>query len=196
MARKVIWLDTETTGLDCKSHAMIQFAALIEINEQVVEEINLFFRPMTGQAIDATALKINKRKVPEIMEFPHQAVSLESLKKTLAKYVKKRDPADKFIIAGKNAGAFDVGFIRQTFLNNDDPYYGSWFFNCVRDVEALVAQAVLFRGLRPKNFKLGTLCSLYGVQLGNSAHNALSDVRATRDLYYAIAVHIRTGVKI
>ncbi len=67
------------------------------------------------------------------------------------------------------------------FREQGDKYFGAWFDNRPADLISL-AVALKMRGLiDPENFKLGTLCGLFGVSL--KAHDALEDVRATRAVF-------------
>ena len=81
---------------------------------------------------------------------------------------------------------FDIGFMRQFFIDSDDRYYGSWFssYNMI-DVHKLFT-ALRGSGLYPEleeveNMKLETLANFYGIEI--QAHDALSDIYATEELY-------------
>ena len=191
---KVFWFDCETTGLDSEACAIIQLAGLIEIDLEVKESINLFMRPLRGEEkplymgkpdiddeITDQALKVNQRTREEIFKFPHPRTVIDSLKSTLEKYIDKYDPTDKFICGGKNV-KFDTDFLWECFRKTENKYYGSYFFSVAREVETLVADMILEKNLKLKNYALGTLCDHFGIEL--SPHEAMSDIIATRNLYY------------
>lgn len=181
---KIFWFDTETTGLDPQRNALIQIAGIIEVNGIVKERLELLVRPPKGTYIDKAALKVNKRTVEELMDFPDARVSLVGLKKTLGKYIDKFNKKDKFVPAGFNVN-FDIGFLRQMFVRCGDKYYGSWFYNCPIDVWTLVGQAIAMRGLWLPNYKLTTCCDYFGIDIEH-AHDAIDDIEATRMLYNRI----------
>ena len=96
------------------------------------------------------------------------------------------DRDDKFIAAGFNVN-FDLDFLRETWFATGGKYGpGSWIFNCPIDVRTTVAEAIGWDKLRLPNFKLGTVCEYYGVELGEDAHDAMADIEATRKLYHAL----------
>ena len=54
--KKVLYFDTETTGLDAGKHGIIQLAALMEIGGEIVETFNMKFQPHEGALINPEAL--------------------------------------------------------------------------------------------------------------------------------------------
>ena len=182
MHSKIFWFDTETTGLDPHKNAMIQLGAIVEINGQIKEELMFLFKPYPEAEIDDRALQVNNRSKKEIMGFPDCTIALQGLKKKLSKYVNKYNKNDKFICAGFNVG-FDIGFLRRTFERCGDNYFGSWFFNAPLDVWTVVSMAILKLGLRLPNYKLVTICDYFNIPI-LSEHNAIDDIRGTRDLFY------------
>ncbi|MFH1984591.1 MAG: exonuclease domain-containing protein, partial [Pseudomonadota bacterium] len=101
MARipKLFWFDTETTGTDRYRNSMVQLSALIEIGGVVVEELNLFFRPLPDREINQEALDINGRTLGEIESFPDAADGVSQLKAAFNRHVKKFDKIDKLVPA-------------------------------------------------------------------------------------------------
>lgn len=181
MINKLFWFDTETTGVDCRQNSMVQLGAIIEIDGIIQEEIELLFRPLPGRIIAPKALEINGRTEAELMEFPDASIGIAALKKKLSKYVNKFDKNDKFVQVGFNV-MFDCDFLRQTWVAAGDQYGpGSYMFNCPWDVRSDVAKLICRTGLRLKNYKLETICKHFGIEIDN-AHDALADVRATREL--------------
>ncbi len=178
---KVLWLDSETSGVDYKKHAVIQFSPLIEINNEVVYEGNFFMKPFPQDVIEQEALDRNGRTKDEIVCFPDPQITLMEFRKILGKYVDKYNKQDKFVLAGYNVG-FDMDMMRASFEKAGDNYFGSWFFWPVLDVRVMVAQQILEIGLRLENYKLETVCKYFNIQI--DAHDSLSDIKATRELYY------------
>jgi DNA polymerase-3 subunit epsilon len=178
---KVLWFDTETTGIDPKAHSVVQIAGIIEIDGKIKEEFNLFFQPLSGRAIELRALEVNNRTESELLLFPPAAESMTALKAIFDKYINKRDRRDKFVAAGFNVN-FDLDFLRETWFQASDKYGpGSYMFNCPWDVRSDVARLIVRTGLRLKDYKLGTICGHFGIDIAG-AHNAIVDVRATREL--------------
>lgn len=187
--RATFWFDTETTGVNPEACAIIQLGGLIEIGGQIKEKINVKMRPFFGAEIRTKALTINKTTRDLIEKYPPWEQGFEKLEKTLGKYVDMYDPNDKFVIAGYNVD-FDINFLRRYFdyyygdkmsMNNFKSYFGSWFFWPSIDVKNEVAKQVQAGYLRLGKYKLSTICGHYGISL--DAHDALNDIKATRELY-------------
>ena len=189
MKTKVLWLDLETTGTSPLNAAIIQLAAIFEINGKVEEELNLKMRPMLDSKVDIEALKVTGKTEEEIRKYPHPSDQFGIFEQKLAYYVNKYDKFDKFVLSGYNISAFDDDFLRQYFLSNAKTrkdrqyggYYGSWIFWPKRDVQTYLADHITDYGLRLPNYRLETVCQHFGIPI--DAHDALSDIRATRQLY-------------
>jgi DNA polymerase III subunit epsilon len=193
---KVFWFDCETTGLDPEKCAIIQLAALIEIDNEIVETMDLYMRPLKAEEkehtangpveddlVNESALSINEWTLEEVFEGDHPKTAINELTATLAKYVDRYDKRDKFICGGKNV-KFDVDFLRCCFKKVGNNYFGSYFFSVQKELEALVAEMVSEKGLRLNNYRLETLCDHFKVDI--DAHEAMSDIIATRKLYYIL----------
>lgn len=182
MSEKIFWFDTETTGIDCKINSMVQLAALVEIDGKIEDEVNLFFQPLPNRVINPEALEVNKRTIEEINTFPPAESGIKLLKSLFDKYVDKYDKNDKFVPAGFRVD-FDCDFLRETWFQAGDKYGpGSYIFNCSLDVRSMVSELIIKTGLRLPNYKLETICKHYWIDIAG-AHNALVDIKATRELY-------------
>lgn len=186
---KILWFDCETSGLIPDKNALLQLAALIEIDGKVEEEINLFMRPLLKNTIDEEALKIGGFSEPQVRNFPPNETQFKKFLAAITKYVDRYDKSDKFILAGYNISSFDEPFLRQFFADNAvtkkdrqyGNYFGSYFAWPKRDIQTYVAEHYSELGLRLPDFKLETLCAYYSIDI--QAHDALSDILATRTLY-------------
>ena len=183
MTCKIAWIDVETTGLDPIEDGIWSLAGLIEIDGYVEREVELKMQPTARRPAHAEAIAKTGLDVTLLPGFQTTEKALAKLKRVLAKYVDKFDKDDKFIVAGYNVG-FDVDMLRQAFEDVGDKYYGSWFFWPSRDVQGRVAEAIARCGLRLPNYQLSTVCEAFGIPI--AAHNALSDIRATRMLWSAL----------
>ena len=57
---KLLFLDTETTGLEPGKHGVVQIAGIIEIDGVVKEEFDFLCRPFDGQLYEARALEMDE----------------------------------------------------------------------------------------------------------------------------------------
>uniref|UniRef100_A0A6M3L303 Putative exonuclease n=1 Tax=viral metagenome TaxID=1070528 RepID=A0A6M3L303_9ZZZZ len=178
---KILWLDLETTGLDHEKCAVLQIGVVVEKNGKIEEEREFLMRPFIGADIEERALFLNRRSQQEIYNYPSMDETMEEFINFLNSHIIKHKKTDKFVIAGYNV-RFDVDFLRTYFeYFGAEKSFSNYFFSPLLDVMALVAIAINFQGLRLPNYRLLTVCNTYGVRF--KAHDAIADVKATRELY-------------
>ena len=186
--KKVLWLDVETTGLDCRKHGLREVGFIIEIDgvevDRGVFKINPFTYTTKDVEIDDYALEISKVSIEDLKSYDRVSYCFKELMKKLVKYVNVNDKNDCFVIAGYNA-AFDIGFIKEWFkeMGLQDSYKDLFHYKSL-DVFSIVF-ALRHLGLNSaENDKLETMCNYFGIEI--EAHNALSDIEATKKLYELI----------
>jgi DNA polymerase III subunit epsilon len=136
-------------------------------------------KPFPGDEINDEALQIHGLTREAIATFDDPMKAHSEFVAMLGKYVDKYSRADKFYPAGYNV-RFDLEFLSVWFLKCGDAYFGSW--QNWRALDPLPYLYTLdFSGvLILANYKLGTVAEHYGVEI--QAHDALSDVRAAREI--------------
>ena len=186
--KKVLWLDVETTGLDCRKHGLREVGFIIEIDgvevDKGVFKINPFTYTTRDVEIDDYALEISKVSIEDLESYDRSSYCFKELMKKLVKYVNVNDKNDCFVIAGYNT-AFDIGFIKEWFKEMGllDSYKDLFHYKSL-DVFSIVF-ALRHIGLNSaENDKLETMCNYFGIEI--EAHNALSDIEATKKLYELI----------
>ena len=186
--KKVLWLDVETTGLDCRKHGLREVGFIIEIDgvevDKGVFKINPFTYTTRDVEIDDYALEISKVSIEDLESYDRVSYCFKELMKKLVKYVNVNDKNDCFVIAGYNT-AFDIGFIKEWFKEMGllDSYKDLFHYKSL-DVFSIVF-ALRHIGLNSaENDKLETMCNYFGIEI--EAHNALSDIEATKKLYELI----------
>ena len=186
--KKVLWLDVETTGLDCRKHGLREVGFIIEIDgvevDKGVFKINPYTYTTKDVVIDDYALEISKVSIEDLESYDSSSYCFKELMKKLVKYVNVNDKNDCFVIAGYNV-AFDIGFIKEWFKEMGllDSYKDLFHYKSL-DVFSLVFNLRLLGLNSAENDKLETMCNYFGI--GIEAHNALSDIEATKKLYELI----------
>jgi len=98
----------------------------------------------------------------------------------IEEHVDKYDKMDKFYPAGYNV-RFDLDFL-QSFFHKRGNRYGTGSYQNWRAID--VMQYVHFMDYSGKlslnDYKLKTVCEHFGIEI--IAHDAMSDIRATRNL--------------
>lgn len=176
---KVLYFDTETTGLDPVKNDIIQLAGMVEINGKIKEEFNFFSQPFSYENVSQEALDIYGISIDTIKGFPKPETLRIRLIRLMGKYVDKYNRNDKFYPAGQNV-KFDIDFLEENFKKNNDMYFGSWFWRYCIDLYSLSTILRYKEILNTENLKLETLARHFEVEL--KAHDAMSDIKATREI--------------
>lgn len=174
----LLWLDVETGGLIPGKNPVLTIGGIVEKNTHVEKEFVIKLKPLPGQEIDEKALEVNGITPQEIdTEHVNAMEGLAEFMSIIRTYYGK----DKPIPAGHNVG-FDLGMLKALFKACN--------MQLTVDYHALDTMylAVLLKRqghINIPNVKLATLTEYYGIP--HVAHEALSDIRATRQLYVEIA---------
>jgi len=178
--KKALWFDVETTGLNHFKNDIIQIAALAEVEGNIIEEFNSKIAPVDPTNVDPKALEVNGLKLEDIMKYPKAKEVHKKFTDFLGRYIDKYNKEDKFAPAGYNVN-FDIDFLSSFFRKCGDKYYGSYFnYKCI-DPRPYLHMMDYERKISLPNYKLVTVCNHYSIRL--EAHEALSDIKATRELY-------------
>ena len=104
---KIIFIDTETTGLNSQKHDIIQIAGLITEDKKILDEFNFKCQPVNWNTISKQALQINNTTIDDLKKYEMpQATFIHFLK-----ILEKHFDGEKFIIAGQNVKSFDWRFV-------------------------------------------------------------------------------------
>lgn len=158
--RKELFIDIETNdSLDSKTGVITQIGYIYRVDGKLKEEKN-----------------INNHD-------NHNRNLYRTFTSCLDKMVNKYNKDDKLYFIAYNA-RFDNDFIREMFLQNNDKYFGSYFYSpylCIMNLAAFKYQR---KGRRPENFKLGTVCKDMGIKVDDTKlHDALYDIKLSKELY-------------
>lgn len=177
---KILYFDTETTGLNADENAIIQFAGIIEKDGEVLSKIEVKMQPHKTAIISPESLEVHGYDLDDFKEFTSAENGYNQIIKWLDQYVDKYDKQDKLYVAGQNI-EFDVKFLQSLFKLNGNNFYGSYFN--YKKIDLLVIMPFLQSCgmfLDSANLKLETVYSKF-FDKEFCAHDALEDIEATRD---------------
>ncbi len=188
MRKKILWLDTETTGLNPKKHGLREIGYILVINGQVVLKDVLQIDPRTYKnkivEIDNQALELSNITIEDFDNYDDSAFAFDRFSPIL-EFIDKEDKNDYFTLAGFNV-KFDNDFLREWFYDNDaGADFKNYFHYKVIDVFPLVITLKHLGLIGTVDDKLKTVCEYFDIPI--DAHNALSDIEATKNLYELIA---------
>ena len=186
---KILFYDLETTGIHAETAAIIQLSGiLIELNEnndiKPISGFNYTIKPRIGKEIDSSALAINGITTEKLASFQDDREVFQKFIKFLNKYVDQYNKVDKITLAGYNNTHFDNDFLRQWFIDNNNNYFGSYFW--CNTIDVMPEATRYFIHYRPAllNFKLGTVAKALGIELDdNKLHDGLYDIKLTLNIF-------------
>lgn len=185
MSIKRAFIDTETTGTKWSS-GIHQLALIIEVDGEVEHEETFEINPDPKCTIEDAALAVSGKSREQMVASQLEYDFFRDFQRKLAAFVNKYDKTDKLHFTAYNA-KFDDDRLRDLFNRQGDRYYGSMFWNpvdCVMIRAGHKLQAI--RHTLP-DFKLVTVAKHFGIEWDeSSAHDALYDIRKTRELFYAL----------
>ena len=189
--QKIFYCDVETTGLYPTKHDIVQLAFIIEVDGIVQEVHNLKMQPFSYDNISQDALDITGLTLDKIKAFDDPREQFDKFLTILEKYIDKFNKNDKFQVVGQNV-QFDMGFLKSFFKKNDEKYFGSYFEKQTADPYEIFKFMRSHGLVNYPNLRLGTICSKLKIPL--EAHDALSDITATRELYQRLGRYLKSGV--
>ena len=188
---KILWLDTECTGVDAFRNDIIQIGYLIEVDGQMMEESEILMKPGPDSVISPEALMKNKFSEKDFESFQSQSEGIYKFETALQRHIDRFDSRDKFVLAGYNVG-FDDKFLRAAFKKNKNDYYGAYIMWAKLDVQSFLARYLIETDTSLPNQKLETVCHHFDIEF--DAHDALEDIKATRKLYTILTEEIPKDV--
>lgn len=188
---KLLFYDTETTGVDYKKNSIIQISGILHIDRVEVERFNFNVRPHPKAIIAKEALKANGHKMEDLQTYPPMGTVFTMLETVLEKHVDRYSKTDRVHLVGFNNRGFDDNFFRMFFSLCGSNFFGSWFWSDSLDVLVLASYVLLNARPTMPSFKLHRVAKTIGLKVDDSRlHDSMYDTELTRDVYYAITDNI------
>lgn len=179
---KLLWLDTETTGLNKERCDIVQIAGIVVIDGEEKERFNLFSQPVNWENIEQGALETTGMTIEKLKTFPMPQETYANFKKILDKYINKYDKDDKFYIAGHNV-QFDLDFCKLLFQKQGDKYFFSYFKHQTVDLMSLATILHTANLIYTKSFKLEDIAKCLNIECNKELHDASVDIDITRKCF-------------
>lgn len=179
---KIIFIDTETGGVNAEKSALIQLSGIIEVDGTEKEKFNFYIKPFENSEVNQKALEVQGRTLEELgtEKYIDESIIYKKFLEILDKYIDKYDKNDKFIVAGYNV-KFDIDILKALFERNNNKFLFSYFNSSMLDPLYSV-RLLQIAGILPvlENNKLETWCKYFNIEL--KAHDSLQDITATKKL--------------
>lgn len=181
---KLFFFDLETTGINPAKHGIHQISGEIVVNGESKEVFDFKVRPNPKAIIEEDALKVAGVTKEQIMAYPPMEEVYGQLIMLISLYVDKFDKHDKYYLVGFNNASFDNHFLRGFFLQNNDNYFGSWFWSNSIDIMVLATPKLFDKRSNMENFKLSTVAKALGIPVDESKlHDASYDIFLTKAIF-------------
>lgn len=181
---KILFFDTETTGLSPEKHAIHQLTYSLMIDNEIVESADKRIAPWAGAEIDDKAIEISGTTREMLASFELPATVYTDFVVMLDKYVDRFNKKDKIFLCGYNNANFDNGFLRAMFERHWNKYFGSYFWSSPLDVFVYASfKLKSVRHMMP-DFKQGTVAKALGIEVDDAKlHNAEYDLDILMKIY-------------
>lgn len=196
---KVLWNDTETTGLTEK-HGLIQWSAKVFIDGIEVDSIDLKIQPHPSDEISNEALETNHITKEELYSSDRftPKVAYQAIIGLCARHVDKYAREDKFVWKGFNA-RFDMDRTRDFFTKMGDKYFGSYFWFPPADIMGLAMHILQKERYKFPDFKQRTVWDMLHPDkkeeyTDDQWHDALFDLDRCRDIESALRARLQKGI--
>nr|DAS60494.1 MAG TPA: DNA polymerase III subunit alpha [Caudoviricetes sp.] len=179
---KIIFIDTETGGVNPEKAALIQLSGIIRIDKKDVEKFNFYIKPFENSEVTEKALEVQGRTLEELKtdKYVEEKEVYKQFINLLDKYIDKYDRTDKFIVAGYNV-RFDVDILKAFFQRHGNNFLFSYLDSSMLDPLYSIRLLQIAEVLPVlENNKLETWCKHFGIEL--KAHDSLEDIEATKKL--------------
>lgn len=179
---KIIFIDTETGGVNPEKAALIQLSGIIRIDKKDVEKFNFYIKPFENSEVTEKALEVQGRTLEELKtdKYVEEKEVYKQFVNLLDKYIDKYDRTDKFVVAGYNV-RFDVDILKAFFQRHGNNFLFSYLDSSMLDPLYSIRLLQIAEVLPVlENNKLETWCKHFGIEL--KAHDSLEDVEATKKL--------------
>jgi DNA polymerase III subunit epsilon len=177
MPDRLLFIDTETGGLDPGIHSLLSLAMVVWEDMDIIDSqeilINDGILSLTEEALSVNKIDLEKHK--------HSAVSPpEAMEKILA-FIGKHFPGqDRITLAGHNVH-FDVNFLKFFFTHNNRNF-SDYFSHRVIDTSSILYYLYLAGQLKQKAISSDKAFELFHIRV-KGRHTALGDVVATATLF-------------
>ena len=177
MENRLLFIDTETGGLNPDKHSLLSLAMVIWEDMEIIDSqeilINDGILSVTQEALSVNKINIEKHK--QLAISPSQAME------GIFSFISKHFPLHrKITLAGHNVH-FDVHFLRVFFSRNNKDF-GKFFSHRIIDTSSILYYLYLAGHLKQKAISSDEAFDLFEIQV-NGRHTALGDAIATAELF-------------
>jgi DNA polymerase III subunit epsilon len=176
MPDRLLFIDTETGGLDPDKHSLLSIAFVIWEDKEIIDSkeilINDGILSVTEEALAINKIDIEKHK--------QSAVSSSQAVDEILSFIGKHFPGQgKITLAGHNVH-FDVNFLKA-FLAANNKDFNEFFSHRIIDTSSILNYLYLAGHIKQRAISSDEAFGLFDIQVPGR-HTAMGDATATAEL--------------
>ena len=177
MEDRLLFVDTETGGLNSTEHSLLSVAMVVWQDMQIIDSQEILINDgklsVTEEALSINKINIEKHKQSAIS--PSQAIE------KMVAFIGKHFPRQtKITIAGHNV-QFDVSFLKVLFSQNKKNF-DTYFSHRIIDTSSILYYLYLAGHIKNRAISSDDAFALFEIKV-NGRHTALGDAIATAELF-------------
>jgi DNA polymerase-3 subunit epsilon len=177
MPDRLLFIDTETGGLDPDRHSLLSIAMVIWEDKEIIESLEILINDGL-LSVTREALAINKIDLEQHKQsaMPSALAIAETLK-----FINKHFPEPgKITLAGHNVH-FDVNFLKSFFSKNNKDF-SKYFSHRIIDTSSILHYLYLAGKIKERAISSDEAFQLFDIKV-EGRHTALGDAIATAKLF-------------
>lgn len=184
---KILFIDTETGGLDPTKHALLSVGVCVLENGEIRHKMEFPVRNYNESLVcEETAMAVNK-----IDLYQHNMVAISEelvVDSLIALAASIAEPGEKCVVAGHNV-QFDIGFLKAMFDRCDEKW-SDYFSHRALDtagVMQFLSVAGIYGGM---STSLDAGLAYYGIEMEGQRHSAMADAIVTAKLFQRLIAEV------
>lgn len=192
--KDMIFIDTETGGVNASLNPILQIAWIIESQGIIACEKQFDVKPADNDMFCLAALDCNNFTLERMRAASERVRVFEEMRKDIKLVVGGKKP---LFVCGHNV-KFDIEMIHTAASACSANWWLNFGSNDYIQLDKPICTLAMCHYLNSEgvldypNYRLKTVCERLGIPLDN-AHDALADVRATREAYHKLRKLLCTG---
>ena len=185
MPDRLLFIDTETGGLDPDKHSLLSLAMVIWEDMEIMDSqeilINDGILSVTGEALSINRIDLEKHK--------QSAVSSSQAMDKILLFIGKHFPQqEKITLAGHNVH-FDADFLKIFFSANNKDFSG-YFSHRIIDTSSILHYLYLAGRIKHRAISSDEAFDLFDIKV-EGRHTAMGDAIATAQLFTILLTLIK-----
>jgi len=177
MPDRLLFIDTETGGLDPGRHSLLSLAMVIWEDMEIVDSLEILINDgilsVTQEALSINRIDLEKHK--------QSAVSSSQAMDKILLFIGKHFPRQtKITLAGHNVH-FDAGFLRSFFSANNKNF-SEFFSHRIIDTSSILYYLYLAGRIKQRAISSDEAFNLFDIKV-EGRHTAIGDAIATAKLF-------------